>query len=104
MASTISAGTTSGTSLNLSGDTSGSLVLQTNGSTTALTLDASQNATFVGWVKMPVYTVATLPAAGTPGRRAFVNNALTPVALSTVVGGGAITVPVYDNGTNWIVG
>jgi len=104
MASTISAGTTTGTALNMSGDTSGSLVLQTNGTTTALTLDSSQNATFVGWVKMPVYTVATLPAAGTAGRRAFVNNALTPVALSTVVGGGALTVPVFDNGTNWIVG
>ena len=104
MSSIISAGTTSGTSLNLSGDTSGSLALQTNGSTTALTLDASQNATFVGWLKFPVYTVATLPAAGTAGRRAFVNNALTPVALSAVVGGGALTVPVFDNGTTWIVG
>jgi len=63
-----------------------------------------QNATFVGWVKMPVYTVATLPAAGTAGRRAFVSNALTPVVLSAVVGGGAVTVPVFDNGSSWIVG
>lgn len=104
MASTISAGTTSGTALNVTADTSGSLVLASNGNTTALTIDTSQNATFVGWVKMPIYTVATLPAAGTAGRRAFVNNALTPVALSTVVGGGALTVPVFDNGTTWIVG
>ena len=104
MASIISAGTTSGTALNMSGDTSGNLALQTNNGTTALTLDSSQNATFAGWAKFPVYTVAGLPAAGTPGRRAFVNNALTPVALSAVVGGGAITVPVYDNGTTWIVG
>jgi len=104
MASTISAGTTAGTALNMSGDTSGSLVLQTNGSTTALTLDSSQNASFVGWLKFPVYTVSALPAAGTAGRRAFVSNALAPVALSAVVGGGAVTVPVYDNGTTWIVG
>jgi len=43
MASTISAGTTSGTALNMAGDTSGSLQLQTNGTTTAVTIDTSQN-------------------------------------------------------------
>jgi len=48
MASIISSGTTSGTALNMSGDTSGVLQLATNGTTTALTLDASQNATFAG--------------------------------------------------------
>jgi hypothetical protein len=104
MSTTISVGTTTGTAFNVSPDTSGQLVVQTNGSTTALTIDTSQNATFTGWLKMPVYLVANLPAAGTAGRRAFVSNALAPVALSTVVGGGAITVPVYDNGTAWIVG
>ena len=103
MASTISAGTTSGTALNMSADTTGSLILATSG-TTALTIDSSQNSTFAGLVNMKVYTVSTLPTAGTAGRRAFVNNALTPVALSAVVGGGALTVPVFDNGTTWIVG
>lgn len=53
MASIISAGTTSGTALNLSGDTSGSLVLATNSGTTALTLNTSQNATFAGSVNAP---------------------------------------------------
>jgi hypothetical protein len=43
MASIISAGTTSGTALNMAGDTSGILQLATNGSTTAITIDASQN-------------------------------------------------------------
>jgi len=42
MASIISAGTTSGTSLNLSGDTSGVLQLASNGSTTAVTINTSQ--------------------------------------------------------------
>jgi hypothetical protein len=42
MASIISAGTTSGTALNMAGDTSGQLQLATNGSTTALTIDTSQ--------------------------------------------------------------
>ena len=104
MSTTISVGTTSGTAFNVTPDTSGQLVVQTNGTTTALTIDTSQNATFAGLVNMKVYTVATLPTAGTAGRRAFVNNALTPVSLSAVVGGGALTVPVFDNGTTWIVG
>ena len=103
--STISASTTTTTAYKVTADTTGTLVLQTGATpTTAVTIDASQNATFVGWLKMPVYTVATLPTAGTAGRRAFVSNALTPVVLSAVVGGGAITVPVFDNGSSWIVG
>jgi hypothetical protein len=43
MASTISAGTTTTTALVYSADTSGVLQLQTNGGTTAVTLDNSQN-------------------------------------------------------------
>ena len=43
MSSTISAGTTAGSSLAFAGDTSGSLQLQTNGTTTAVTIDTSQN-------------------------------------------------------------
>ena len=43
MASILSAGTTSNTALNLSGDTSGVLQLATNGTTTAVTIDTSQN-------------------------------------------------------------
>lgn len=50
------------------------------------------------------YTVATLPAAGTAGRRAHVTNALTPVFGSAAVGGGLVLVPVFDTGTSWIVG
>ena len=55
-------------------------------------------------VKASGYTVAGLPAAGTAGRRAYVTNALLPVWGSNVAGGGAVTVPVFDNGTTWIVG
>jgi hypothetical protein len=43
MASIISAGTTSGTALNMAGDTSGVLQLATNGSTTAITINTSQD-------------------------------------------------------------
>lgn len=48
------------------------------------------------------YTVATLPA-GTVGMRTYVTDALVPVALATVVGGGSVVVPVFYNGSNWIV-
>jgi hypothetical protein len=53
-----------------------------------------------------VFTVATLPAAATAGQgaRAFVSDALTPVILTTVTGGGAVNVPVYSDGANWLVG
>jgi len=50
------------------------------------------------------YIVATLPAAGTQGRRAWVTNALAPAFGSAPVGGGAVVIPVFDNGTAWIVG
>ena len=45
MASTIAAGLTSGTAIAISGDTSGSLVLQTNGTTTAVTISTAQVVT-----------------------------------------------------------
>ena len=50
------------------------------------------------------YTVATLPAAGTQGRRSWVTNALAPTFLAAPVGGGAVVCPVFDNGTAWVVG
>jgi hypothetical protein len=46
MATILSAGTTTSTALNLTADTSGSLVLASNNGTTAVTIDANQNATF----------------------------------------------------------
>ena len=51
-------------------------------------------------------TVANLPSASTSGlgSRAFVTDALAPAFGATVVGGGAVAVPVYSDGTNWKVG
>ena len=47
MASTISAGTTSGTALNIQSDTSGNLAFKTGASNvTAMTLDSDQNVSF----------------------------------------------------------
>ncbi len=41
--------------------------------------------------------------SGAEGIRWAVNDALTPVSLSTVAAGGSAHVPVYCDGTNWIV-
>ena len=51
-------------------------------------------------------TVASLPSAATVGRgsRTFVTDALAPTFGSTVVGAGAVFIPVYSDGTNWKVG
>lgn len=47
------------------------------------------------------YTVATLPT-GTLGNVAYVTDALAPTFLAAVVGGGAITTPVFKNATTWV--
>jgi hypothetical protein len=48
--------------------------------------------------------VSKLPAAGTASRTAFVTDATASTFYSIVAGGGAIGVPVFDDGTNWRIG
>jgi hypothetical protein len=55
-----------------------------------------------GALRTTGFTVATLPA-GTVGMRTYVTDALAPTFGATVVTGGAVTIPVFYNGTNWIV-
>ena len=69
------------------------------------------NANGTGTKPLLVYvsgstTVASLPAAATAGAgaRAFVTDALAPTFGATVANGGAISVPVYSDGSNWKVG
>jgi hypothetical protein len=50
------------------------------------------------------YTVATLPIGVQTGSRYFVSDATSTTFASIVAGGGANTVPVFFNGTNWIIG
>jgi hypothetical protein len=54
----------------------------------------------------PTYLEADLPSAADAGvgARSFVTNATGPTFGATVVGGGAVKVPVYSDGTNWKVG
>ena len=52
-------------------------------------------------------TVSALPTVGggaVVGMRLFVTDALSPTFGATVVGGGAVPVPVYYDGTSWKVG
>ena len=72
------------------------------GFATGLQLDTTGNLSVAGTTKTAGYTVATLPT-GVTGMRAYVTNALAPSYGATVVGGGAVTIPVFYNGTNWIV-
>lgn len=55
--------------------------------------------------KAPSSTVSTLPActSSLQGVRFVVTDALTPVALANVTGGGAVVVGVICNGTTWII-
>jgi hypothetical protein len=62
-----------------------------------------------GNVRLGTYTVATLPSASANTRaRAFVsdsNLAFNSTNLgSTVTAGGSTLVPVFSNGTNWVIG
>jgi len=78
-------------------DTSPTLITPVLGVATGTSLRAT------GVLGTGGYTVAGLPA-GTIGDRAYVTNALAPAFGATVVGGGAVTIPVFYDGTNWIVG
>jgi hypothetical protein len=53
-----------------------------------------------------VYKVSDLPSAvtATAGARTFVSDSSVTTFNATVAGGGANTVPVFSNGTNWKVG
>ncbi len=70
---------------------------------TALTIgaDAASTVTFGGLMRLKAYTVATLPAAGTAGRMAYVTDATAPTYRGALVGGGAVACPVFDNGATW---
>lgn len=59
-----------------------------------------------GVMAQKTLTVSALPAAATAGAgaRAFVADANATTFASIVAGGGANTVPVYSDGTNWRIG
>ena len=63
--------------------------------------------TLQGIYTQSVYTLSTipLPAGGyVVGFRSFISDGLAPTFGAIAVGGGAVKVPVYYDGTNWRVG
>lgn len=64
---------------------------------------ATQTYIFDRPVRTAGYTVAGLPT-GTTGDRAYVTDANATTFASTVAGGGSNVVPVFFDGTNWIIG
>lgn len=78
-----------------------------NAPVTALTINSAGLATLAFPPRLSTgYTVTTLPAAGIAGRYAYVTDQLTTCAAAgaALVGGGAVTCPVFDNGTTWVGG
>lgn len=70
--------------------------------TAAITVPATSGSiVFGGPAQVPVYTVATLPA-GAEGAIAAVSDAIAPVFLGVLTGGGTVHTPVYYNGTAWV--
>lgn len=57
-----------------------------------------------GPVRVSGYLVSALPVLTGSGWHSYVSDALAPAWGSPVVGGGAETVPVFYNGSAWIVG
>lgn len=64
-----------------------------------------QNGYYFSTSSVQKHTVAAIPActAGQNGVVRQVTDALTPTIGAIVAGGGAVTVFVVCNGTNWIV-
>lgn len=67
---------------------------------------AFTSLTATSYIKTTATTVANLPSAATAGAgaRAFVTDATATTFASTVAGGGANSVPVYSDATNWRIG
>lgn len=80
----------------------GSMLMRVqNNGTDKFTIDKDGVIVCSAPVGLKGYTVATLPA-GVTGQVAYVTDALAPSFLVTIVGGGAVTTPVFYNGTNWV--
>jgi hypothetical protein len=106
---TISGGTGTG---NVAG---GSIVFKTaRAGSTGTTAGTLANALTIGTgavtVDMPLrltgYTVATLPSTAAngmvTGAMAYVTDATAPTYLGALTGGGAVTCPVFYNGSAWV--
>ena len=96
MSSSISAGTTAGTALAFSGDTSGALVLQTNGTTTAVTISTAQVVTLA----QPL-PVASGGSGVTTSTGTGANVLGTLPSFTTTIGVGAATASASGSGISF---
>ena len=112
MASIISASTTSATALNLSGDTTGILQLATGATpTTAVTIDASQNVTFVKAINksaLPTGSVlqvvqGTLTTTVSTSSSSFVTTGLT-ASITPLSSSNKILIIVNGTGDTLVLG
>lgn len=87
---------------------SGSVATATTTPAITLTLGAITPTSVAAstWIKTTPKTVGTLTAAATAGAgaRDFVTDALAPAFGVAVAAGGGVSVPVYSDGANWLVG
>ena len=73
--------------------------------TQTMTLDVSGRLLVPNGTVVAPVAFASLPASPVPGQRAMINNSVAaPAFLSAAAGGGAVTVPVFYNGSAWLVG
>lgn len=96
-------GSYNGAAAPISATGSNYIVLSDGAANVRQIIDPNGHAIFGATTRTAGYLVTALPT-GVTGMRAYVTNALTPVWGATVVTGGAVTVPVFYNGSNWIVG
>ena len=87
MASIIAAGLTSGTAIAISGDTSGQLVLQTNGTTTAVTISTGQVVTLAQPLPVASGGSGVTTSTGTGANVLSISPSLTTPALGTPASG-----------------
>lgn len=69
-------------------------------------LQITANGSGAAVLKLGIYTVATLPSSATVGSgcTAFVTDATAPAFGVAAVGSGSVKVPVYADGSTWLVG
>ena len=97
--STIAAGTSAGSGLVHTSDTSGSLVFQTNNNVTALSMDTSGNATFPGNMTLSGYTEGL--ATASTGTAFAIDVATSTVKVLTLTGNCTFTFPTLVAGKSF---
>lgn len=82
----------------------GLLALQPYGGTVGIgSINPVNKLDVDGTIKIKSYTVGTLPSAATlgAGSMAYVTDSLAPTYNATVMAGGAVSIKVTSDGTNW---